>query len=137
MTGLTKINFLADHILYDLRMIPRAYVLLDRIAANAEAFSIASDGFSPTFSVAWKPLMVAAIAFCERLAARVDGIVIEEAFDDLDLRDVDFDDDDIETLKLFALDPAYAAIAPGALDIVRQCRHIQVLVYTEDLRVAA
>jgi hypothetical protein len=37
----------------------------------------------------------------------------------------------------FARDPASASVAPEALDIVRQCRHIQALLHTEGLRAAA
>jgi hypothetical protein len=137
MTGQSKIVFLADRILDDLRMIPRAFDLLERIAANADAFILSRDSFPGELSHVWGPLMRAAIAFCERLAARYGGVVIEEDFGDLDIRDVVFDDLDIARLKLFALDPSFATVAPEALDIVRQCRHIQVLLHFEELRVAA
>ena len=136
MTG-HKIVYLADRILDDLRMIPRAFDLLERIAANADAFDSAREGFPKELTRTWGPLMRAAIAFCERLAARYGGVVIEEDFGDLDILDVIFDDDDIAILKLFALDPAYATVAPEALDIVRQCRHIQVLLHVEERRFAA
>jgi hypothetical protein len=137
MTGQIKVTYLAERILDDLRMIPRAYALLDRIVANAEAVDAAGDTLPAGLSGAWRRLMHAAIAFCERLAARHDGVVIEEDFAGLDLCNITFDDADIAALKLFASDPQYAATAPEALDIIRQCRHIQALLYAEDLRVAA
>ncbi len=136
MTGRTKVAFLADKILDDLRMIPRAYALLDRIVANAEAVD-ATEDVPAGLAAAWRPLMISAIAFCERLATRIDGVVIETDFDGVDLCDITFDDADIAALKLFARDPHYAAIAPEALDIVRQCRHIQALLYVEEIGVAA
>ncbi len=137
MTGQTKIVFLADRILNDLHMIPRACKLLERITVNAEAFSIAKESFPAALSSAWEPLIRAAIAFCERLAARQNGVVVEKEFADLDLRDVVFDDNDIASIKLFARDSQFATVAPEALDIVRQCRHLQVLLHTQDLRAAA
>jgi hypothetical protein len=138
MTGQAKIVFLVDRLLDDLRMLPRARKLLERITANAEAFGAFGDkSFMGSFSGAWRPLIEAAIAFCERLAVRHNGIVLEVDFAGLDLRDVVFDDDHIAKLKLFAGDPQYAAVAPEALDIVRQCRHIQVLLHVDDMRVAA
>jgi hypothetical protein len=132
-----EIAFLADHILDDLRMIPRAYVLLDRIAANADGCLLARENLPPALACAWDSLMRSAIAFCERLAARFHGEVVEGDFDGLDLRDVVFDDADIERIKVFAYDSAHADFAAEALDIVRQCRHIQVLLQTEELRAAA
>jgi hypothetical protein len=137
MTGQTKIVFLADRILDDLRMIPRTHALLDRITANAVAYRIAKKSLPAPLHRVWERLIPAAIAFCERLAARYNGVVVEEDFRGIDPCDVVFDDDDIATLKFFALDPQCVSVAPEALDIVRQCRHIQVLLYTDELRIAA
>jgi hypothetical protein len=137
MIGQTKIVFLADRILNDLRMITRAYALLDRVTANAGAYCIAKKSLPAPLICAWERLIPAAIAFCERMAARYNGVVLKEDFRVIGLRDVDFDDRDIETLKLFALEPRCSTVAPEALDIVRQCRHIHVLLHTEGLRIAA
>lgn len=137
MTGRTKVVFLADRILEDLRMIPRAYALLDRIIANAEAIGAAIEAVPADSMATWRTLTLAAIAFCERLATRHDGVVIEEDFAGLDLCEVIFDDADIDKLKLFAAHQHHALIAMEALDIVRQCRHIQALLYVEELNVAA
>jgi hypothetical protein len=137
MTGQTKIVFLAGRILDDLRMIPRAYALLDRITANARAYCIAKKSLPAPLHRAWERLIPSAIAFCERMAKRQSGTVMEGDFRGIDPRDADFDDKDIATLKLFAIDPTCASVAPEALDIVRQCRHIQVLMYAEEFRVAA
>ena len=63
--------------------------------------------------------------------------MIEEAFVDLDLRDVAFDDEALEMLKVFARNPSCAAVAEEALDIARQCRHIQTLLRLENLTAAA
>ncbi|MCW2283082.1 hypothetical protein M2323_000771 [Rhodoblastus acidophilus] len=132
-----RIVHLADYILDDLRMIPRACDLLDRVSANADAFYGERDTLPPALGCAWEPLMRAAVDFCERLAARYNGLVLEEDFEDLDLLDVVFDDEDIAVLKIFARDPACARVAPDALDIVRQCRHIQALLHAENARAAA
>jgi len=137
MPGRSGIVYLADYILDDLRMIPRACDLLDRISANADAYFQARKNLPPALAGAWEPLVRAAVEFCERLAARYNGVVIEQDFVGLDLRDVIFDEEEIATLKMFARDPACAAVAPEALDIVRQCRHIQVLLHAEDSRAAA
>jgi len=137
MSGRSRIIHLADYILDDLRMIPRACDLLDRISANADSFFMERETLPPALGCAWEPLVRAAVDFCERLAARYNGVVLEDDFCSLDLLDVVFDDDDIATLKMFARDPACAAVAPEALDIVRQCRHIQVLLHGETDRAAA
>ncbi|MBB4198204.1 hypothetical protein GGD83_001997 [Rhodoblastus sphagnicola] len=137
MPGQNGIVYLADYILDDLRMIPRACDLLDRISANADAYFLDRNTLPPALACAWEPLVRAAVDFCERLAARYNGVVIEQDYVGLDLCDVVFDDDEISTLKIFACDPACARVAPEALDIVRQCRHIQVLLHTENARAAA
>lgn len=137
MTEQAKLVFLADRILDDRRMIPRAYDLLERIAADAEAFAEGKHNRPKDLACAWGRLIRAAIAFCERLATRVDGVVLEEDFAEIDLRDVVFRVDDMATLKIFARKPKYAAVARSALDIVRQCRHIQALVHSESLSLAA
>jgi hypothetical protein len=137
MTGRTEVAFLAERILDDLRMIPRAYALLDRLIANAERVNAAPETVPAKLLATWRRLTLAAIAFCERLATRHGGVVIEEEFHGLDLCDVIFDDADIAALKLFTADPHHGAIAAEALDIIRQCRHIQALLYVEELNVAA
>jgi hypothetical protein len=137
MTGRNRIVHLADYILDDLRMVPRACDLLDRISANADAFFMERKTLSPALGCAWEPLIRSAVDFCERLAARYNGVVLEDDFQDIDLLDVVFDDEDIATLKVFARDPSCARVAPEALDIVRQCRHIQVLLHAENARAAA
>jgi hypothetical protein len=137
MPARRKIVVLTDYILDDLRMIPRALELLERIAANADACFLARGMIPPALSCAWRPLILACVAFCERLATRFHGDVIEKAFVDLDLRDVAFDDEALEMLKVFARDPSCAAVAGEALDIVLQCRHIQTLLRLENLSAAA
>jgi hypothetical protein len=137
MPGRNGIVHLADYILGDLRMIPRACDLLDRISANADAFFDERETLPPALGCAWEPLVRAAVDFCERLAARYNGVVLEDDFENLDLLDVAFDDEDIAILKIFARDPACARVAPEALDIVRQCRHIQALLHAENARAAA
>ena len=137
MPGQNRIVHLADYILDDLRMVPRACDLLDRISANADAFFMERETLPPALGCAWEPLVRSAVDFCERLAARYNGVVLEDDFQNLDLLDVVFDDDDIATLKIFARDPACGSVAPEALDVVRQCRHIQVLLHAENTRAAA
>jgi hypothetical protein len=137
MTGRNGIVYLADYILDDLRMIPRACDLLDRVSANADAFFNARKTLPAGLGCVWEALVLSAVEFCERLASRYNGVVLDDDFNDLDLRDVVFDDEDIAKLKFFARDPACASVAPEALDIVRQCRHIQALLQVEERRAAA
>jgi hypothetical protein len=129
MTGQTKIIFLADRILDDLRMIPRTRALLDRITANAGAYCIAKKSLPAPLHCAWERLTPAAVAFCQRLASRYNRVVTDEDFRSIDPCGVVFDDKDIATLKLFLRDPRCSSVTPEAFDIVRQCRHIQVLAH--------
>jgi hypothetical protein len=137
MPGRDKIVFLANSLLDDLRMIPRALDLLERIAKNADALLLVRRASPSALVCAWKPLICASVAFCERLAARVRGVVIEADFASLDLRDVAFDESALEALHAFARDPAWSAFAQEALDIALQCRHIQTLLREESLSAAA
>lgn len=137
MPDRNEIVHLADYLLDDLRMFPRACDLLDRISANADAFFLARKNLPRAFVCAWEPLVRAAVDFCEGLAARFHEVALEEDFAGLGLSDVVFEDEAMEMLKAFARDPACARVAPEALDIVRQCRHIQALLRLEDMRAAA
>jgi len=137
MTGRTEVAFLAERILDDLRMIPRAYALLDRLIANAGARQrrarnrprkIAGDVAEAD---ARRHRLLRAAGHAPWRRRHRGGI------SRLDLCDVIFDDADIAALKLFTADPHHGAIAAEALDIIRQCRHIQALLYVEELNVAA
>ncbi len=138
MNGAAKPVPLANRLLDDFRMIPRAHDLLERIEANAAALGeLAASSVTDELCLAWEPLALASIAFCERLATRYDGVVLEQAFNDLDLTDVVFDDGDMAVLKQCARDPASASLVRELLEIVRQCRHIQELLRAEEQLAAA